>query len=260
MEESSLGVLQRAVLDAVESADKSPNRVITMNPHLWRPEVRRAAYQRPEDRLQPWDTEWSVLNAFLARHPDLGAGDFRLAYHGAKHTHNVKHILLEGLDRKHSRQTSAVAERGSFFGATIDACKSYGDVVLFIIPNTAWNGFTRGDGAFQARKSLTHCRSRLTNAPRTTITTMATCSCDNLSCLASLRVIANMEKAQGKKAKHMRLSGSSPRCEVKRWYTLARSAFSEESSAEKVSFGSGGSFHWRMWIRKPLYMYNNVVA
>ena len=158
MEEGSLETIQRAVLDAIEqSADRVEGMVITMNPHLWRSRADRlAAYQRATDRLRAWDTEWSVLNAFLTRHPGLGAGDFRLAYHGAKSTNKVARILREGLDRRYSRQHSAVAERGSFFGANIDACGQYGSAnatVIFIIPNTAWDGRTRGDGAFQAQES-----------------------------------------------------------------------------------------------------------
>lgn len=156
MENASLDQLQRAVLDAVTHADKSEGLTVSMNPHLWKPEDRLAAYRgQAANQLRPWDTEWAVLKAFLSRHPALRAGDFRLAYHGAKNTNRVKHILLEGLDRKYRRMNCAGPAgilRGSFFGATIDACEGYGDVVLFVIPKTAWDGKTRGDGAFQAQE------------------------------------------------------------------------------------------------------------
>ena len=157
MEPANLGKLQRAVLDAVTHADKSEGLVVTMNPHLWRTkEDRLAAYRgQAADQLRPWDKEWAVLKGFLSKHPALGAGDFYLAYHGAKNTNRVKHILLEGLDRKYRRVNCAGPAgilRGSFFGSTIEACKAYGDVVLFVIPKTAWDGKTRGDGAFQAQE------------------------------------------------------------------------------------------------------------
>jgi len=155
MEPDSLGQLQRAVLDAVVHADKSDGLTITMNPYLWRPEDRLAAYRDHADQLRSWDREWQVLKAFLSKHPALRVGDFYLAYHGAKNTNRVKHILLEGLDRKYRRMDCAGPAgilRGSFFGANINVCKGYGDVVLFVIPKTAWDGKTRGDGAFQAQE------------------------------------------------------------------------------------------------------------
>jgi len=38
-------------------------------------------------------------------------------------------------------------------GASIsDVYPHYGDVVLFLIPKSAWDGKTRGDGAFQAHE------------------------------------------------------------------------------------------------------------
>ena len=148
----SLARFQLAVLGALEHADTSEGLHLIMNPHLWRPADRVAAYKQTSERLRAWDSDWSVLKAFHERHPHLSAGDFCLAYHGAKNTNRVKHILLEGLDQKYRREDCsgpAGIQRGSFFGATVNVCKDYGDVVLFVIPKSA-RGHTRGDGAFQA--------------------------------------------------------------------------------------------------------------
>ena len=151
-ERVSLARFQLAVLDALEHADTSEGLHLIMNPHLWRPADRVAAYKQTSERLRAWDSDWSVLKAFHERHPHLSAGDFCLAYHGAKNSNRVKHILLEGLDQKYRREDCsgpAGIQRGSFFGATVNVCKDYGDVVLFVIPKSAC-GKTRGDGAFQA--------------------------------------------------------------------------------------------------------------
>jgi hypothetical protein len=85
------------VLDAVTHTDKSEGLVVNMNPHLWKPEDRVAAYRgEAADQLRAWDMEWAVLKWFLSKHPALGAGDFYLAYHGAKNTNRVKHSHLAG--------------------------------------------------------------------------------------------------------------------------------------------------------------------
>lgn len=81
---------QGAVLQAVECADRCDGMLLSLNPHLWRPEHRQS-FDRDE---QPWDITWSVLAAFSARYPDLGPNDFTLGYHGTESASHVRCFLL----------------------------------------------------------------------------------------------------------------------------------------------------------------------
>jgi|MesohylFT_1024984.scaffolds.fasta_scaffold57730_2 hypothetical protein len=95
---------QGAVLQAVERADRCDGMLLSLNPHLWRPEHRQS-FDRDE---QPWDITWSVLAAFSARYPDLGPNDFTLGYHGTESASHVRCFLLDGLQEKPGKGTAAV--------------------------------------------------------------------------------------------------------------------------------------------------------
>jgi len=141
-EHSLMASFQHAVLKAIELASMSDDSLI-LNPHLWRPEDRQS-WDRAQ---QPFDSEWAPLKAFLARHPDIGAGDLRLAFHVTR-AGRVANLLLQGLPASRSRRTTFFDVRYSTRDCNLSstAVGSLG-TILFVIPKAAWR-----DGAFQAQQ------------------------------------------------------------------------------------------------------------
>ena len=144
--------LQNAALSLVQQADITKDeRVLRMNPHLWRSDDMYTVYRDPTLRNQKlWNCDWPKLRSFVNRHGLIQTEDFQLAYHGARNSNRASHILFEGLDPKFRRQGPGHRDH-AFFGVSTEACKAYGDIVLFVIPKSACSG-VRGDGAFTAHE------------------------------------------------------------------------------------------------------------
>ena len=128
--------LQRAVLSLLPEANTMEKYVLRMNPHLWCNDSTYAVYRDPNLRkLKRWNQDWPKLAAFLRRHPGIEANEMTLAYHATKNTFNVIRILFEGLDPKCRKFTPLLNK--AYFGASTEACKQYGDIVLFAVPKSA---------------------------------------------------------------------------------------------------------------------------